>query len=188
MRQITPAARQLIEASEGDKLVIYLDERGVPTGGRGHTGADVTAGMVGQTITQAQSDAWFAHDIGMIEDQVSSVLKHDVNDNEYSALVVFTYNEGIGTLEHSSILAAVNSGDMAAAASDFGLYNKVRVNGSLVVSRGLTIRRHNEVALFLTPADLSAPVIIPIAPEDQTSVQAVAPTLSFWQRVKEWFS
>ena len=145
----------LLKSSEGCVLYAYDDENdkriepgdeveGTLTIGWGHTGADVHPG---QTITQAEADSILAADLHPFEVAVNNLVTHNINSNQFSALVDFAYNEGSGALARSSLLAALNAGDVAAAADDFGKY--IYANGH--VDQGLITRRAHERALFLTP-------------------------------------
>lgn len=128
-----------------DKKIMPGDHvRGTLTIGWGHTGADVHPG---QMITQAEADAILAHDLGPYEIAVNNMVTHNINPNQFSALVDFAYNEGSGALAHSSLLAKLNAGDVQGAANVFAEYDI----GNGAVLAGLVKRRAQERALFLTP-------------------------------------
>jgi len=133
--------RALIRHAEGDKLTAYYCPAGVLTIGVGHTGPDVKPGM---RITQAQSDALLSADLAKFEKAVANAVKVPLTQNQFDALVSFTYNLGEGNLRASTLLKRVNAGDMAAAAAEFAKWDKA---GGKVLS-GLTKRRAAEAALF----------------------------------------
>ena len=87
----------LIKQFEGCRLTAY---KPVPTEkyytiGYGHYGADVAPGM---KITQAQADAFLLSDLQKFENAVNATgLK--LNQNQFDALVSFTYNCGAGNLK-----------------------------------------------------------------------------------------
>lgn len=58
------ATEALLRLREGEKLVVYLDTRKIPTVGIGHKVLSSDHLKVGDTISQAQVDAFFAKDIG----------------------------------------------------------------------------------------------------------------------------
>jgi lysozyme len=64
---------------------------------------------------------------------------------QYDALVSFTYNEGAGRLQSSTLLKVLNAGDYAGAAGQFGVW----VCGGGVKLPGLVARREAEAALFV---------------------------------------
>lgn len=132
----------LIEGFEKLALTAYLGQEGKPTLGWGHTGPDVHMGM---TCTREQADAWFVEDTHRAVVAVNASLRVTVNQNQFDALVAFTFNVGVGAEAHSTLLALVNAGAIAGAALQFARWN--HVNG--VVSEGLTRRRQAEHDLFL---------------------------------------
>jgi lysozyme len=139
----------LIESFEKCRLTAYQDQGGVWTIGWGHTGPEV---VEGSTCTQFQADAWFAHDtekaVAAVNAGLGAVGRASINQNQFDALVAFTFNVGVGAESHSTLLRLVNLGDMSDAANEFLKWN--HVGG--VVSNGLTARRTAERALFLTAA------------------------------------
>ncbi len=69
--------------------------------------------------------------------------------NAFAASIDFAYNAGTGKFCSSSMARAFNAGRWADGCRAFGLYDKARVNGRLVVLRGLARRRAAETALCL---------------------------------------
>jgi lysozyme len=94
MNPVTVAelAAALIAVFEGCRLMAYQDSGGVWTIGIGHTGADVTPGMV---ITQAEAQALFEKDQAPLLAKVGS----GKGVADAAALVSFGFNCGIGALE-----------------------------------------------------------------------------------------
>lgn len=131
----------LVKSSEGLKLVAYKCPAGIWTNGYGHTGPDVTPGMV---ITQAQADALLARDLERFEAGVARLVKVPLNQNQFDALVCFSFNLGLGALQGSTLLRLLNAGDYAGAAAQFPRWNKA---GGKELP-GLTRRRAAEQSLF----------------------------------------
>ncbi|WP_406850154.1 lysozyme [Chromobacterium phragmitis] len=138
---------RLIKQFEGLRLAAYQDMVGVWTIGYGHTGPDVKAGL---TITQQQADQLLAADLQKFEAGVSLAVTVSLNANQFSALVSFSYNLGLGNLRSSTLLRLLNQGDFAGAAAQFPRWN--RAGGQVVA--GLTRRRLAEQALFNSPEGL----------------------------------
>jgi lysozyme len=67
-----------------------------------------------------------------------------LSQGQYDALVSFTYNEGAGRLQTSTLLTLLNAGNYAGASGQFGDW----VYGGGVKLTGLVTRRAAEVALF----------------------------------------
>lgn len=138
----------LIQSFESCKLVAYQDQKGVWTIAWGHTGPEVVEGL---TWTQAQADAAFVIDLHRTELAVMNTVDIALSQNEFDALVSFTFNEGSGNEARSTLVRLLNAGNIMAAADQFPVWNKITVGGQLVVDAGLTRRRAAERALFLTP-------------------------------------
>jgi lysozyme len=145
---ISQVGIDLIKKFEGCILHAYKDAVGVPTIGYGHTGGVIA----NQTITQAEADTLLRHDLDKFEDGVMNLVKVPINQNQFDALVSFSFNLGLGNLGNSTLLKYVNAKNFTAAAKEFAKWNKA---GGEVLD-GLTKRRAAEAALFSKPVP-SAP-------------------------------
>ena len=135
----------LTEQFEGLRLTAYPDPGtgGAPwTIGYGHTGPDVHPGL---TITQQQAENLLARDIQTASDAVNRLVKYELTQEEFDALVDFTYNCGAGNLQASTLLKKINAGDMVGASKEFAKWNLA--NGHVL--QGLVKRRQEEMRLFL---------------------------------------
>lgn len=93
----------LIKQFEGCHLTSYKCPAGVWTIGYGHT-QGVTEG---QSITQEQADLYLKTDLKKFEHYVkayTSKYSYILNQNQFDALVSFTYNAGPGNLERRLLL------------------------------------------------------------------------------------
>lgn len=131
----------LIKSFEGLYLDAYLDPIGIPTIGYGHT-QGVEEGM---TITEAQAEELLRKDLAEFESAVSEAVEVEIDENQFSALVSFSFNLGAGSLFESTLLKLLNQGDFQGAADQFPIWNKA--GGQEL--EGLTRRRQAERALFL---------------------------------------
>ena len=129
----------LIKSFEGCRLAAYKDPAGILTIGYGHT-KGVTADM---KITWDQADAYLLEDLKAAEAAVSK-KSYDWNQNEFDALVSFTFNCGTGNLTK-----LVKSGKRTKEeiSDALLLYNKA---GGKVLE-GLSRRRKAEKELFDAP-------------------------------------
>lgn len=133
----------LTENAEGCRLTAYRDSVGVLTIGTGHTGPDVYEGM---EITQDEANALLLHDINSAIGAVKRLVKVELTQGMFDALVDLTFNEGQGNLAASTLLKQVNAGNFAAAADEFQKWNKA---GGQVLA-GLTRRRAADEQVFLS--------------------------------------
>jgi len=136
----------LIRQFEGLRLKAYLDSVGVPTIGYGHT----KGVKLGQTITEQQAIEFLKQDLADAELTVNRRVNVELTQNQFDALVSLVYNIGSGNFSKSSVLRFLNMENYSRAGLSFGLFNKGRVNGKLVVLKGLTNRRKMETDLFLS--------------------------------------
>lgn len=142
-RKTGQAGIDLIKRFEGCRLKAYQDSVGVWTIGYGHT----KGVKRGQVITQEQADAFLRDDLGDAEAGVERVVKVPLTDNQFGALVSFTFNLGIGALSKSTLLRTLNGGDYSSASEQFKRWS--RAGGKVLA--GLVRRRLAEASLFLTP-------------------------------------
>ena len=106
----------------------------------------------GDVWTQEQCDQDLLEHLTELTGKVQALCKRHPSDHELAALVVLAWNIGPGALAKSSVLRFHNAGDYNAASRAFHLFNKARDHkGQLVEVDGLTTRRAQEAALYLTP-------------------------------------
>ena len=131
----------LIKRFEGCRLTAYQDSIGIWTIGYGHTSGVSN----GQTITQVHSDRYLKADCANAEKAVNYYhSKYHWNQNQFDALVSFTFNCGSGNLKK-----LLNNGQrtIAQISAKIPAYNKA---GGKVL-RGLVNRRAAEKELFDRP-------------------------------------
>lgn len=141
---INDAGLELLKSCESCSLTAYRDSGDILTIGYGHTGQDVTKGLI---INQEKADALFRQDLERFEDGVSRSLTRPANENQFSAMVCFAYNVGLTAFRVSTLLKQFNLGDLQGAADQFPNWDMVK--GQVIP--GLVARRAKERALFLAP-------------------------------------
>ncbi len=133
---------ELTEAFESCELVAYNDAgKGILTIGYGHTGPDVVPGLV---WTKEQAVTALMNDIVWAEKIVNHFVVPTLEQHQFDALVDFTFNDGAGNFENSTLLRLVNAGNMAAADHEFAKW--IHAGGKVL--SGLVRRRAAEAALF----------------------------------------
>lgn len=133
----------LTESFEGCRLTAYADPlaHGIPTVGYGHTGPDV---VVGAVWTQEQCEAALQRDILWAATFVNKVVHIAINQEIFDSLTDFTFNAGVGSFLHSTLLVDLNAGNLTAASLEFDKWSHA---GGHVVA-GLLRRRQAETDLF----------------------------------------
>ena len=132
---------ELIKKFEGCRLETYICPAGVFTIGYGHTGADVKSGL---KITQEEAETLLKNDLKAFEKGVQRIIKKELTQNQFDALVSFAYNLGLESLRKSTLAKLINQGKIKEASSQFERW--VYANG--VKLNGLIRRRKAEKNLF----------------------------------------
>jgi lysozyme len=138
---VSPSGLIMMETFEALRLVGYPDIKGVPTIGYGHTGPEISIGLV---WTQLQAVQAFQDDVMWATAAVHKDVTVVLNQNQFDALVSFTYNVGVNAFGGSTLLHLVNEGDFPGAAAQFGKW----IYAGHIISSGLINRRKKETALF----------------------------------------
>ncbi len=142
---------EIIKAFELCRLKAYkpVDTEKYYTIGWGHYGPDVKKNM---TITQERADKLLDQDVVKFVGYVNNFSKRNrvnLNQNQFDALVSFTYNVGTrwmnGSTLRTYLINGVGKYTNAQITNAFVMWNKA---GGRVLA-GLTRRRKEEAALFL---------------------------------------
>lgn len=145
----TPATVEQISTYEHLMLELYNDADHNATIGYGHLvhmgPINGTEGEFTSGITKERALELLAHDVGWAEQTVMHQVTVPLNQNQFDALVSFTFNVGIGSEAHSTLIKQVNMGHVLLAGDEFLKWD--HVNG--VANLGLLRRRQAEQALFL---------------------------------------
>ncbi|MEG0237934.1 MAG: lysozyme [Cetobacterium sp.] len=138
--KISQKGIELIKKFEGCKLESYKCPAGIWTIGYGTT-KGITSGM---KITKEKAEELLKLDVEKFEKSVLKLVKVDLNQSQFDALVSFTYNLGEGNLSSSTLLKKLNNRDYYGASEEFQRWNKAGVK----VLNGLIKRRESERNLF----------------------------------------
>lgn len=113
--KINKEGLSIIKQCEGCRLKAYLCPSLIPTIGYGHT----TGVKLGDIITQADAYRYLLQDIKKFEQAVSALVKVPINENQFSALVSFAFNIGVGNLKSSTLLKKLNLRDYKGCSNEF---------------------------------------------------------------------
>jgi lysozyme len=163
--KIDQTAKDFIVGFEGVRLKAYQDSVGVWTIGVGSTYPTV---QPGQVITQQEAMDRFDRDISKFETGVTNLVKVQLEQCQFDALVSFAFNVGLGNLAKSTLLKKVNAGQFNQVPSEFLKWDKA---GGRSLP-GLTRRRHAEAAMFAKAHGTEAPN------EEESSAEPDLPTPS----------
>lgn len=137
----------LIKRFEGLRLKAYKPVKTeiYYTIGYGHYGADVSVNMV---ITESEAETLLRKDLQKFEQGVlSAIANTQLTQNQFDALVSFSYNVGLGSLRNSTLLRYVkaNANDERIK----GEFLKWKYAGGQVLA-GLVKRRQAEAGLYFS--------------------------------------
>ena len=141
--KISQKGVDLVKSFEGLELKAYKDSVGILTIGHGSTGPHVSVGM---TISREQAESLLKKDLDHFEKGVSDLVKVKLNQNQFDALVSFSFNLGLSNLKSSTLLKKLNASDYQGAADEILRWN--RAGGKVL--NGLTRRRIAERDLFIS--------------------------------------
>lgn len=130
----------LIKKFEGCKLEAYLDAVDVPTIAYGRT-KDV---KIGDICTQQQAEDWLEEELVEYAGYVEKAVTVPLEQNQFDALVSWTYNLGPSNLNRSTALKLLNMSEYDGVPAQLKRWNKA---GGKVLD-GLVRRREAEAEMF----------------------------------------
>ncbi len=168
-RHTNQSGIDLIKKYEGLRTDAYRDAAGIWTIGYGHTDGV----QQGQHVSEAEAEALLRQDVRHAEAAVERLVKVPLNDNQFAALVAFTFNLGAASLAASTLLRKLNQGDYASVPAEMERWSKVRdpLSGEYQVLSGLLKRRQAEGRLFAASADFDDDTALPAS--EQTTAMDV---------------
>tara|TARA_Y100001963_G_scaffold151985_1_gene235884 strand:+ start:8 stop:508 length:501 start_codon:yes stop_codon:yes gene_type:complete len=138
--KISQEGLSLIKKFEGCELKAYRCAANVLTIGYGST-KNVKEG---DTITQEEADKLLLHEMKEYEGYINDMVKSDLKQNEFDALVSWVFNLGPSNLSSSTLLQKLNNKDWDDIPNQIKRWNKA---GGEVL-QGLVRRREAEALLF----------------------------------------
>jgi len=157
--QISKKALECIKHHEGTKLKPYRCPAHLWTIGTGHVLYPEQGKMKiedrlqfqlkpedNRIFTRQEVDEILIKDLARFEFGVRKYCFFDLTQSRLDALISFSFNVGLGTLQRSTLRQKHNRGDHIGAADEFLKYTKA--NGKVL--KGLVNRRNDERALYLT--------------------------------------
>lgn len=145
--------KTFLKNEEGVKLTVYKDSAGYLTVGCGHKVLPEDNLKLGDTITQAQSDAFLAKDLKTAESGVNArcLSGYSFTQNQFDALVSIAYNGGNGVLNTSDMKNLLNYNTMYVqyTGSIPQSFSQIVANAfTYGLAQNLAARRNREADLF----------------------------------------
>lgn len=144
IKQISDNGLKFLMNNEGVVLKPYLDTKGIPTIGVGNTfyedGSKVK--MTDPPITEKRAMELFRWILKQYELAVYSNTRDDINQNQFDAIVSFTYNVGVTAFKNSTLLKRINANaSQQSITNAFMMWNK---------PKEIIGRRKREVELYFS--------------------------------------
>ena len=140
-RKTSQMGIDLIKCWEGLRTNAYLCPAKVWTIGYGHT----RTAKPGMMISHNKAEELLLEDVRKYEAAVNSFCSVPITQNQFDALVSFTFNVGIAAFSQSTLLKLLNQGKYKSAALQFDRW----VYAGSKKLPGLVLRREAEKQLFL---------------------------------------
>jgi lysozyme len=111
-------------------------------------------------ITEAEAERLLMRDLAIFEAEVSRAVDVEITDNQFAALVSWTYNVGVSAMRGSTLIRKLNTGDHASVPAELARWNKIKG----AVSAGLSNRRAAEAGLWVRGSFVSSRDVAPAMP------------------------
>jgi lysozyme len=109
-----------LKGCEGLRLIAYKDTVGVWTIGYGATFYENYVPVKkGDMITLDRAEQLLKFHIAKFENAVNMLVKVELTQNQFNALVSFCYNVGIRAFKNSTLLKKLNNRDYIGASKEF---------------------------------------------------------------------
>lgn len=151
---LSESGKDIIKKHEGYRNTAYRLKDGKITIGYGHAEPVRNSQFkVGDKITKERAEELFIEDTQDAINGVRRIFKQWekrgnevlINQEMFDAMVSLTYNAGIGNVRKSAFIQSIKRGEFEKAAEEIATF-KINPN----YKKGLTDRRKEEVALFLS--------------------------------------
>ena len=138
----------LIKHYEGYKTKPYRCPAGLWTVGYGHVINDgrVLPTDCNRVFLKSEIDALLIADLKRFERGVTLYCPVQLTQNQFDALISFSFNLGLGTLQRSKVRQRINRNNIVGAGEVLLKYNTARGK----VLKGLDLRRKDEYALLMS--------------------------------------
>lgn len=176
-RQINAHGLDKLKQWEGLRKTAYKDSAGVWTIGYGHTAAAGSPRPTPKmTITEQKAEEILTSDLTQYEKAVEQSVKVTLTDNQFAALVSFTYNVGIGAFKNSTLLKKLNKGEYDAVPSE--MMKWVKCGGKQ--NQGLINRRRAEGYLWMEGEFVSSKDVTPEVTKNNIALkpEVIAPIVT----------
>lgn len=152
-REINQKTLDSLKNREEWKNCTYDDGYGYLTIGYGHKIKSGDLYKIGSCLTTDQGLELLKNDLFEATSCVENYIKVPLSDNEFGALVSWTFNVGCPQAKNSTLVKVLNEGNKAGVCDQFRRWDK----SNRTISAGLIKRREEECDLFTSSNDEPVP-------------------------------
>lgn len=140
--KVSPRGTSFVAQYESFSAKPYKEPNGSFSVGYGH---QIKPGENLPSVTREQAETLLKNDLRIAENAVKNSVRVPLNQNQFDALVSFTYNVGSGNLQRSTLVRKLNAEDYSGASEEFKKWSYAQ--GKKL--KGLEVRREAERDLFV---------------------------------------
>ena len=145
----------LIKKFEGFKPNVYICPAGKKTIGYGHK---LFRGEKIMTVSEKDAESILKEDVRKAEKGVIKHVKVKLTENQFSALVSFTFNVGVTNFLESTLLRKINREKFDEVPEQLKRWVYATVDGKKTELKGLVARRKAECNLFMKEIRVILPI------------------------------
>ncbi|MBY0244500.1 MAG: lysozyme [Sphingobacteriaceae bacterium] len=148
--KVSEKGKSFIKKNEGCVLKAYQCPAKVWTIGYGSTFyTNGKAVKKGDVISQAEADKLFEKVVADFETKVAALIKTNLSQPQFDAMVDMAFNVGIGAFAKSGLLKAINrNANDPNIPSYIMQWNKITIDGKKVAAEVLTTRCKKRVEMY----------------------------------------
>lgn len=172
---ISEMGLRLIKAYEG-----FVPDGRLMRDGRRIVGYGRVTSDLDMVVTKSDAESMLNEDLAAIQDMINTNVHASMTQSQFDALCSLAYSIGPKAFLNSSVLHAMNRGEVIAAANGFDGWRLGNIDGQIYVVDALVRRRTAEKALFLRPTlrTVPAPHEALKALQDDTTIEENVANLS----------
>lgn len=130
---------------EGKRSTMYRDSAGLPTIGVGHLILASEPHLMVANLTDSQIRTLLAADVIRFENAVTNCVDVPLEQSQFDALVMLSFNIGASGFCNSTVVARINAKDTKERITE--AWNRWKMAGGQVIP-GLITRRNKEIDLY----------------------------------------
>ena len=132
---------ELVKHFEGFRGHAYICVAGQRTIGYGHK---IMPHETYEEISMEQANEILMHDLQIFSSAVNRNIQYPLRQNQFDAIVSFTYNVGIASLQRSTLRQKINYAELDKVEHEMLKWVYVKA----LKVQGLVVRRKSEIELF----------------------------------------